>query len=260
MNLNEEMLVKKVYVNAFKYVATHFKGFLFLTFCYYLVSFLPFANVYLHLICMYLLLYVAACLYYKQKVILNTTAFLHATLRFITAIMLFVISMLLSSLGINIIFNIIRAGCVEGDIYINQMIGSIPWLVAKYTFLFFLLIAFFLVPSFPFISEISGKSRSVINAYAKTKGNIHKISLVAVIAVALTWLIMAIFAFVNPYIAQLAYTMALVFGTIVYFKMYDFFYSIPQTKHLTKSKVKETESKANTVKTANPEENKSNAD
>ena len=256
MNFNEKMLVKKVYKNAFNYVATHSKGFLFLTFFYYLVSLLPIANAYLHLLCLYLLLYFAAGLYYKQRILLDIHTFAQATVRFITAIMLFIISMLLCSLCINVLINIICAGHVDCNIYINQIMENNLGITIKYLVLFFLLVIFFLIPSFTFVSEISGKSRSVIAAYAKTKGNLPQISIVVIIAVILTWLFMAIFAFVNPYIAQLAYSTALVFGTIVYFKMYDFFYSIPQAKRPTKSKSK-TEK---TVKSDKTEENKSNAD
>lgn len=260
MNYNEKMLVKRVYANAFKYVATHLKGFLFLTFFYYLVSLIPISNVYLHLICLYLLVYFAAGLYYKQRILLDTHIFTHATLRFITAIMLFIISMLVSSLGINIFIHMLRTFFPYGNVLLAQLVDSALWIIIKYLFLFFLLIIFFLIPSFAFISEISGKSRSVINAYAKTKNNIHKISIVALIAVILTWLFMAIFAFVTPYIAQLAYTTALVFGTIVYFKMYDFFYSIPQTKRTIKSKATAAEKKDSSSVTPKPEENKSDVD
>lgn len=260
MNFGEKLLVKKVYVNALEYVATHVKGFLFLTFFYYLTSLLPVTNIYLHLISLYLLLYFAAGLYYKQKILLDRHVFINASLRFITAIMLFITSMLLCSLGINIFIHIFGALFSNGSALLTKIIESTAWIVIKYLFLFFLLIAFFLIPSFAFISEISGKSRSVIGAYAKTKGNFHKIGLIILIAVTLTWLLMAIFAFVNPYIAQLVYTTALVFGTIVYFKMYDFFYSIPQKKRVTKSKAKETESKTDSSKTVKTEEETSHVD
>ena len=246
MNFGEKLSVKKVYANAIKYVATHHKGFLFLTIFYYLESLIPSINIYLRLFCIYLLLYFAAGLYYKQQILTDTNTFLHASLRFLTAIVLFLVSMLLSSFCINQILEFIRDSFVNGEMFIDKIVGCDAWLVGKYVFIFFLLIIFLLIPSFAFISEISGKSRSVINAYVKTKGNLHKIALVVVFAVMLTWLTMAIFAYVNPYIAQVAYTMALVFGTIVYFKMYDFFYNIPQNKWNVKVKEKIDETKANT--------------
>lgn len=254
MNFGEKLLVKKVYTNAFTYVATHLKGFLFLTLFYYLISLIPITNTYLHLISLYLLLYFAAGLYYKQRILVDKHIFIHATLRFITAIMMFIISMIVSSLAINFVIHIICAGHTDCNISFNQYMKTNLGLTVKYVFLFFLMVAFFLIPSFTFISEISGKSRSVINAYVKTKGNIHKISIISVIAITLTWLCMAIFAFVNPYIAQFAYTAALTFGIIVYFKMYDFFYSIPKTQHNTKPKIKET--KTTTIKNKKLEENK----
>ena len=248
----KKLSIKKVYTSAAKYIFAHPKGFLFLTIFYYLESLIFSASPFLHLLGLYLLIYLAAGLYYKQRLILNTETFLHATLRFVTAVMLFIISLILSSLCINLIIHIFCNGHGSCYLYTNHIIESNLGITVKYIVLFFLLVACFLIPSFAFLSEISGKSRSVISAYAKTKGSFASISVCVLTAIIITWLFMAVFAFVNPYIAQFAYTTALVFGTIVYFKMYDFFYGISETKRTAGTK----EEKA--LKTVKPEENEAN--
>lgn len=253
MNFGEKLSVKKVYTNAAKYILTHIKGYLFLTFFYFLGSCLPTLlglNSYnfVRLILLYLLLYFAAGLYYKQAFLTDAKLFLHATLRFLTAIVMFLMSLLLPSFCINLVFEFARNTFLGGETGVNLLVNSITWQIIKYVFIFLLMVTFLLIPSFAFISEISGKSRSVINAYVKTKGNIIRIAFVIFLAILSMILVMTIFAYANPYISNLAYSGALVFNTIIYFKMYDFFYNISQTKRPKKTKENKDKAKEASVK------------
>ena len=260
MNFGEKLSIKEVYSNAGKYVLAHTKGFLFLVIFYFIGSLIPLLigiNAYwlVRLIYFYLLLYFAAGFYYKQQFLWDLPLFWHAGLRFLTAATMFLLSMLLSTFCINITLGFIRNSLFGGNLGVHLLMDSITWQICKYLFIFLLLITFFLIPSFAFISEISGKSRSVINAYVKTKGNIIRIALVAFCSLLLMFVIMAAVSFLTPYMAELVYAFIIVFLTIVYFKMYDFFYSIPQSKRVSKTKPEEKKNAATVKSSLKEEEN-----
>ena len=89
---------------------------------------------------------------------------------------------------------------------------------------------FFIVPSFTFVSEINGKSHSLLLAYSKTRGSLVNIAITAFTALAALILIMFLLTFVNIYVAAVARAALLAFVSILYFKMYDFFYNFPHNK------------------------------
>lgn len=264
MNFGEKLSVKKVYTNTVRYILTHIKGYLFLTFFYFLGSCLSTLLGYnfIRLILLYLLLYFAAGLYYKQTFLTDVKIFLRASLRFLTAVVMFLMSLLFSTFCINALLEFVRSTLLGGEVGVHLIIGSVTWLLGKYAFIFLLLVVFMFIPSFAFISEISGKSRSVINAYAKTKGNVIRIALIISLACISMLLVIAVFAYTNPFISNLAYSAALVFNTIIYFKMYDFFYNIPQAKRIKKAKEdkEKPETKAKEAVIKETEEEKTNAD
>jgi len=235
--MQEKLSVRKVYVNAYKYVSGHLTAFAFLTLFYFLGSLLPmFIGLssfrLVMLVYYYLFLYFAAGCFYKQQIILDFHIFSAAGLRFITAIMLFLASILICTFGINIVLSFARHLFADSSDFIYAVLNSGMWQIIKYLFIFWLFIIFFLIPSFAFLSEITGKNRSTLTAFAKAKGNIVNISIVAAIAFALMYCIIVVCFFlkVNVLVAEFIRDIALVFMTIVYFKMYDFFYKVPQSK------------------------------
>lgn len=237
--MQERLSIKKVFKNAVRYVIRHLFAFLFLTIFYFLGSLLPMliglssfkvATLLVMFFYSYIFFYFAAGCYYKQQILLDRQAFFAASLRFLTAILLFLASILLSSFMINLVLSFIKSSFMGGEAIIFLILHSLQWLIGKYLFIFLLFIIFFIIPSFAFISEITGKSRSILAAYAKTKGNVIKIAIVAAFCFALLLLTMGIFAWANPFVATLARAIILVFITIVYFKVYDFFYKLPQNK------------------------------
>ncbi len=235
--MQEKLSVRKVYVNAYKYVVGHLTAFAFLVLFYFLGSLLPmFIGLssfrLVMLVYYYLFLYFAAGCFYKQQIILDFHVFTAAGLRFITAIMLFLAAILICTFGINIALSLTRHLFADASDFIYAVLNSSIWQIIKYLFIFWLFIIFFLIPSFAFISEITGKNRSTLTAFAKTKGNIVKISVVAAIAFALMYCLVVVCFFlkVNVLAAEFIRDIALVFMTVVYFKMYDFFYKVPQSK------------------------------
>ena len=134
-------------------------------------------------------------------------------------------------MAINVGIHIIgRLFPVHGPAAVSAVLESLPWLLAKRIFIFFLFIAFFIVPSFAFVSEITGKKRSLVAAYSKTKGDLPRIAAVVAGTFLLLWLSMLALSFVNVFLASLVRAAILVFISILYFKMYDFFYCFPQTR------------------------------
>ena len=172
--MQEKLSIKKVYRNAYRYVASHLFAFAFLTIFYFLGSLLPmifgsssFWGV--SLAYNYLFFYFAAGCYYKQRILWDREVFTAAGLRFLLAIVLFVLSIFVSSLAINVGIHIIgRLFPVHGPAAVSAVLESLPWLLAKRIFIFFLFIAFFIVPSFAFVSEITGKKR-LLQLTAKRK-------------------------------------------------------------------------------------------
>lgn len=245
--MQEKLSIKKVYRNAYRYVASHLFAFAFLTIFYFLGSLLPmifgsssFWGV--SLAYNYLFFYFAAGCYYKQRILWDREVFTAAGLRFLLAIVLFVLSIFVSSLAINVGIHIIgRLFPVHGPAAVSAVLESLPWLLAKRIFIFFLFIAFFIVPSFAFVSEITGKKRSLVAAYSKTKGDLPRIAAVVAGTFLLLWLSMLALSFVNVFLASLVRAAILVFISILYFKMYDFFYFFPQTRRDSRTAKDETE-------------------
>lgn len=207
--MQEKLSIKKVYRNAYRYVASHLFAFAFLTIFYFLGSLLPmifgsssFWGV--SLAYNYLFFYFAAGCYYKQRILWDREVFTAAGLRFLLAIVLFVLSIFVSSLAINVGIHIIgRLFPVHGPAAVSAVLESLPWLLAKRIFIFFLFIAFFIVPSFAFVSEITGKKRSLVAAYSKTKGDLPRIAAVVAGTFLLLWLSMLALSFVNVFLASL---------------------------------------------------------
>ena len=234
--MKEMLSVRKVYRNAYRYVKGHLIAFFFLTSFYFIGSLLPliFGTSSLFIVSTfytYLFFYFAAGCYYKQQILWDKDIFLTAGLRFLTAIALFLIALLLTTLVINsgiyflkLFFN----GALSG--FIEMFLDSIIWEIGKYTCIFLIFNVFFLIPSFAFVSEITGKNKSLLITFAKTKGNILKISYVTAIAVVMLIVMMVLITNINIFLAAFLRSLILVFVSILYFKMYDFFYSYSPKK------------------------------
>lgn len=141
--MQEKLSIKKVYRNAYRYVASHLFAFAFLTIFYFLGSLLPmifgsssFWGV--SLAYNYLFFYFAAGCYYKQRILWDREVFTAAGLRFLLAIVLFVLSIFVSSLAINVGIHIIgRLFPVHGPAAVSAVLESLPWLLAKRIFYIF---------------------------------------------------------------------------------------------------------------------------
>lgn len=240
--MEEKLSVRKVYRNAYRYVASHLFAFLFLTVFYFLGSLLPLfvgeaPGQAISLIYMYVFFYFAAGCYYKQMLLWDKKVFLTAGLRFLTAAVLFLCALFFSGIVINSGLYFVRMAFPEyGSVVLNAILESVPWLMAKYLFIFMLFVAFFIVPSFAFVSEITGKNRSLLTTYAKTRGNLFKIGLASFAAFALMVAAMVALTYVNIIIAAVARAGVLAFISILYFKMYDFFYNFARLRSEANSK------------------------
>lgn len=235
--MKEKLSVKKVYRNAFRYVLSHLPAFIFLTVFYFAGSLVSmqvraFSFRVITLLYGYLFFYFAAGFYYKQKLLFEKEVFIAAGIRFLSVVVLFLTALLASTVMINFVLYFARTSFLGSETIINLVLGSVFWLIGKYLFIFMLFVVFFIVPSFTFVSEITGKSRSLLNAYAKAKGNIFHIGLTAVCAVLALIVAMAALSFANLYIAEVARSGVLVFISIVYFKMYDFLYDFSKNKRI----------------------------
>ena len=245
--MKEKLSVRKVCRNAYRYVLSHWFAFLFLTVFYFLGSLAPMfigAAVFkvVSLIYTYLFFYFAAGCYYKQQILWDKGIFAAAGVRFFAAIGLFLTSIVMSTLVINLGIYLFRLSFpASGNDILEAIFGSTTWLIGKYAFIFVLFTVFFIVPSFAFVSEITGKNRSLLTTYAKTKGNLVKIGAVAFAAFVLLMVAMIILSRAHFLAASLVRAAVLVYISILYFKMYDFFYGLPQSKRpRKKEKVDET--------------------
>lgn len=240
--MQEKLSIKKVYLDALRYVATHLGAFAFLTVFYYLGCLMPmFIGMTPYKILMipyyYLFLYFAAGCYYKQQILWDRKIFFTAGIRFLTAVLLFAAILSLISYLINLGFGFISDSLLGGKLVVGLIIKSATWQVIKYFLMFILVIVFFVIPSFAFVSEISGKNRSLLMTYVKTKGNIIQISMIIFIAsVVLFFITLLLIQFIPPILVELTRTILLVFYSIVYFKMYDFFYCSPVPDKPNKTK------------------------
>ncbi len=238
--MQEKLSVRKVYRNAYRYVRSHPFAFIFLTIFYFLGSLLPMITgadsfKLFSLIYMYVFFYFAAGFYFKQQFLSDKGVFLASGFRFLTAVVMFLSSIFVSSLVINIGIYLLKLWFGSGGAAFTEAVLDSPlWLCGKYIFIFLLFVAFFIVPSFAFVSEITGKSRSVLMTYAKTKGNLLQIAVVALTAFALLLCMMIVLTFVPIAVAALARAAGLAFISILYFKMYDFFYNLPQIRRQKK--------------------------
>ena len=235
--MQEKLSIKKVYKNAGVYMVRHFPAFIFLVVLYYVGNLLPMIigiNSFkiIAIPSFFLFLYIAAGCYYKEKLLLDRKIFISAVLRFLTVALFFLAAMLICSFILNLILDVIRRAFMGGEAVVFMMLHSVAGLIVKYLFEFMLFISFFVIPAFAFISEISGKSRSFLTAYAKTKGNVIRISLICAIDYVMLMLIIGICVLLrmNTFVVEIFRVFVLIFIMITYFKMYDFFYKIPQKK------------------------------
>lgn len=231
--MKEKLSVWKIYRNAYRYLLSHLFAFAFLTIFYFIGNLFPMflgkssffiiSGIYI-----YLFFYFAAGCYYRQQILWDKSIFISATLRFISAIVLFVVALLVISFILNIGINFLKISFGEGfnDIFDN-ILNSVFWQIGKYICIFLIFVVFFLIPSFSFVSEITGKNKSLLFTYIKTKGNIFRISFVTFISFVLLVCLMLLLARINIWIASFARSAILVFVSILYFKMYDFFYLFP---------------------------------
>ncbi len=241
--MKEKLSVWKIYRNAYRYLVSHLFAFAFLTIFYFIGSLFPMflgsssffaiSGIYI-----YLFFYFAAGCYYKQQILWNKNIFISATLRFISAIALFVVALLITSFILNIGINFLKISLGDGfSEFFDNLLQSVVWQVGKYICIFLIFVIFFLIPSFSFVSEITGKNKSLLFTYIKTKGNILRISFVTFISFVLLVCLMLLLAQINLWIASFARSAILVFVSILYFKMYDFFYLFP-VKNISNNEVK----------------------
>lgn len=261
--MQEKLSVRKVYRNAGRYVGGHLPAFAFLTVFYFIGSLLPMlfgqpSFQLLSLICMYfymyLFFYFAAGFYFKQQLLWNKKIFLAAGSRFLTAVFLFLSSIFLTSLGINTLIYLLKTVFADnGDMIVRTLLNSPAGLIVKYLVIFLLFIVFFIIPSFAFISEITGKGRSLMTTYAKTKGNLPQIALVALGAFAAFALLLAVLVCLTAtgiWITAIIRAGFFAFVSILYFKMYEFFYTYPVGRRkMTKNTAGAAELKKNSSTT-----------
>ena len=234
--MQEKLSVRKVYRNAYRYVLSHLFAFAFLTIFYFTGSLLPMllgtsSFKLIPLIYMYIFFYFATGCYFRQQLLWNKQLFIAASIRFLTAVFIFLFSIFVASLTINFAIAFVKDLFGEVGFAITKAILGGPWwLLGKYICIFLLFVTFFIVPSFTFVSEITGKSHSLLFAFSKTKGSLVSIAVTAFTALAALILVMFLLTFVNIYVAAVARAALLAFVSILYFKMYDFFYNFPQNK------------------------------
>ncbi len=239
--MKEKLSVRKVYRNTYRYIMSHLFAFAFLTIFYFLGEIPPLLlsapeqpfNIFyqfLSLVYMYVFFYFAAGCYFRQQLLWDWKIFALASLRFLIAIVLFCFSVFVASLIINIGIYMLRMFFGEsGTAFAQAVLGSTLWLIGKYLIIFMLFVVFFIVPSFAFVSEITGRSRSLLMTYVKTKGSLLKIALVSFSAWVLLLVLMIALTYVHILLALIARAAIFAFVSILYFKMYDFFYNFPAT-------------------------------
>lgn len=234
--MQEKLSVRKVYRNAYRYVLSHLFAFAFLTIFYFTGSLLPMllgASSFklISLIYMYVFFYFATGCYFRQQLLWDKQLFISASIRFLTAIFIFLFSIFVATLAINFCIAFVKDIFGEVGFAITKALLNGPWwLVGKYICIFLLFVTFFIVPSFTFVSEITGKSHSLLLAFSKTRGSLGSIAVTAFTALAALIIIMFLLTFVNIYVAAVARAALLAFVSILYFKMYDFFYNFPQNR------------------------------
>ena len=233
--MQEKLSVAKVYRNAFRFVANHLFAFAFLTFFYFLGSLLPmfigttsFKVIFGFYI--YLFFYFAAGCYYKQQILWDKSLFIACGIRFLSAVVFFLLALYFSSCLINLGINFVKISVPSATGLLDNLFHSYFWLIGKYLFIFMVFVISFIIPSFAFVSEITEENRSLLITYVKTKGNVLKIGAVSFIAYVILLLVMFMSGALNILLAGLIRSMVLVFVSILYFKMYDFFYIYPLLK------------------------------
>ena len=219
--MKEKLSVWKIYRNAYRYVFSHLFAFAFLTIFYFIGSLFPMflgnssffavSGIYI-----YLFFYFAAGCYYKQQILWDKNIFISATLRFISAIALFIVALLVTSFVLNVVINFLKMSFGESfNVFFNDLLQSIVWQVGKYICIFLIFVIFFLIPSFSFVSEITGKNKSLLFTYIKTKGNVLRISFVTFISFVLLVCLMLLLARINIWVASFARAAILVFVSIL---------------------------------------------
>ncbi len=249
--MHEKLSVRKVYKNTCKYIASHVIAFAFLTVFYFLGSLLPlfmgaFSFKVFSLIYTYLFFYFAAGCYYKQQILWNRQIFIAAGIRFATAGILFLTALCMATLAINFGIYFFKLCFPDiGAAMLDTIANGIMWTLGRYIAVFLLFIAFFIVPSFAFVSEITGKNRSLLMTYTRTKGSLLKIAAAVLSAFIILIGAMLLLTHVNIILAAFVRAAVLTFICILYFKMYDYFYSIPQRKRTRPIVVKNDEAEKN---------------
>lgn len=234
--MQEKLSVRKIYRNTCRYIASHSFAFAFLTVFYFLGSLLPLftgalSYKILSLVYTYLFFYFAAGCYYKHQILWDKHIFINAGIRFATAGALFLTALCVASIAINFGIYFFKLSFPNaGETLIETVAGGVVWTLGKYAVIFMLFVAFFIVPSFAFVSEITGKNRSLFVTYAKTKGNLLKIAAAVLGAFVILISTMLALTQVNIILAALVRASILTFICILYFKMYDYFYNIPNKK------------------------------
>ena len=229
--MKEKLSVWKIYRNAYRYLISHLFAFAFLTIFYFIGSLLPiligvgggfihniFATFYI-----FIFFYFAASCYFKQQLLFDKQIFLASGVRFITAVVFFVIALLIGSYVINLSISFVGFLPI-GKAFIGWISDTFVWFIVKYLFILFLFVVSFLIPMFAFVSEIYGKSKSLLISFAKTRYNIFRICIVALIAFLMLLVAMYLMSYINILIAAFLRSIVLVYISLVYFKMYDFFF------------------------------------
>ncbi len=229
--MKEKLSVWKIYRNSYRYLVSHLFAFAFLTIFYFIGNVLPilfgihsgFLYSVFTVIYAFIFFYFAAGCYFKQQLLFNRKIFIASGIRFFLAVALFLIALLVANFLIN--FSILNISVSFGNDFIDWLLNSYIWLIGKNLFILFLFVSFFIIPSFAFVSEINAKNKSLLMTYIKTKGNIFRICLVVFIAFFLLLLIMFLMSYLNIILAAFLRSVVFVYISLLYFKMYDFFYA-----------------------------------
>ena len=229
--MKEKLSVWKIYRNSYRYLVSHLFAFAFLTIFYFIGNILPILigihsgflySVFTAIYAFVFFFFAAGC-YFKQQLLFNKEIFIASGIRFFLAVALFLIALLVANFLIN--FSILNISASFGNNFIDWLLSSYIWLIGKNLFILFLFVLFFIIPSFAFVSEINAKNKSLLVTYIKTKGNVFRICLVVFIAFFLLLLIMFLMSYLNIILAAFLRSVVFVYISLLYFKMYDFFYA-----------------------------------
>ena len=171
----------------------------------------------------FFILLVTYCLFWLVFILAFCIVFLQLFMLLFSFILLR--GVILSNSYCLINFSILNINASFGNNFIDWLLSSYIWLIGKNLFILFLFVLFFIIPSFAFVSEINAKNKSLLVTYIKTKGNVFRICLVVFIAFFLLLLIMFLMSYLNIILAAFLRSVVFVYISLLYFKMYDFFYA-----------------------------------